>query len=389
MVRNMVNCLIAPISRYDGMAGNIRIRNLFKPINGAPGYHLWNLVILNHGEPLERLDDSVCILRYSLKNPFSLISLWAGMYRLSRRVFKNEHQNFLYLYKDINLLVLPLVFYCKLRGVKVIVDITEDDRYLSIKKSSILGYMKGVSAHLLMRLFSGFVDRYLVISKNLERTAIDDWRLPDDLVTYLPTTVDLDEFIVRDVILEDGCRLFYGGSFGEKDGLLTFLNAFKLVKARFPETRFRLAGKGNRTSSQTLRETLIELSLEDSVELLGYLSREEYIDEMSCASVHCMTRIDSEFARAGFPFKLAEMLATGRPTICTSLNSVSELLNSDEVVFVTPNDEKELADAIIDLQLNSNRSNELGRKGRLACERLFSADSINILSIIEELHHSP
>ena len=81
------------------------------------------------------------------------------------------------------------------------------------------------------------------------------------------------------------------------------------------------------------------------------------------------------------------MLATKKPTVCSSLNSITELLDSSEVIFVAPDHEEELADAVIDLFANPLKSAEVGRNGRLACERLFSADHINIQQVLSELIH--
>lgn len=53
---------------------------------------------------------------------------------------------------------------------------------------------------------------------------------------------------------------------------------------------------------------------------LGFLVDSAYSDTLSSAGILCMPRINNGYAYAvGFPFKLGEYLATGKPVIATAV----------------------------------------------------------------------
>ena len=88
-----------------------------------------------------------------------------------------------------------------------------------------------------------------------------------------------------------------------------------------------------------------------------------------------MTRIDSKFAQAGFPFKLGEYLATTKPVVATDVSDVSLYLDHlQDIVLAKPSDTKSLVDSIELLIKSPEKRKVIGENGRKKCEKYFNPE---------------
>jgi glycosyltransferase involved in cell wall biosynthesis len=99
-----------------------------------------------------------------------------------------------------------------------------------------------------------------------------------------------------------------------------------------------------------------------------------------------MTRINSKFANAGFPFKLGEFLASGKAVIATSVGDVPNYLFNDiNALLINPNSAEEIIDALLLLIEDPDKRKALGAEARKTAERCFDSDTVGmrLLSIFE------
>ena len=88
-----------------------------------------------------------------------------------------------------------------------------------------------------------------------------------------------------------------------------------------------------------------------------------------------MTRINSGFANAGFPYKLGEYLATGNVVIATKVSDVENYLeNYKDAILIEPNDKDQLRIAMKFCIENEEQSIQIGKNGQLKCEKYFNPD---------------
>ena len=86
-----------------------------------------------------------------------------------------------------------------------------------------------------------------------------------------------------------------------------------------------------------------------------------------------MTRINSSFANAGFPFKLGEYLATGKAVIATDVSDVSHYLNHMEDVYLaTSQSSKSIEEGIEYFLNNRDQMNLIGANGLKKCKIHFN-----------------
>ena len=110
----------------------------------------------------------------------------------------------------------------------------------------------------------------------------------------------------------------------------------------------------------------------DRVHYMGYLDDTAYYSALNSADIPCMTRIDSEYTNAGFPFKLGEFLATGKPVIASRVSDIDRfLLNRHNALLVKPGDSNEISKAAEYLMDNPEDAAIIGRRGREVAKSFF------------------
>ena len=89
-----------------------------------------------------------------------------------------------------------------------------------------------------------------------------------------------------------------------------------------------------------------------------------------------MTRVNTGFANAGFPYKLGEFLATGKPVIASRVSDVGTLLKDrSEVMLVRPGDSGDIVRAVESLIANPTEAVAIGTRGRAKARTLFDCRS--------------
>ena len=263
--------------------------------------------------------------------------------------------------------VIPL-FFAKIVGYKVVFDIVEDvslEEDVSKKKRLTLWMNTFFMHHL-----DSYCNGVIVISENLFKK-FEIYKLP---ITKLYNSVE--ERAVK-IKLEDNPKkfnFFYSGTFAEKDGVLDLINAFNLVSAKHKNIKLTLVGKGK---GNYFEHCLIAINNSPLITYLGYVSEEKMFDEMINSQALCVTRSNSEYANNGFPFKLAEYMSFGIPTIATAVSDIPQLLTDNDTIYLAkPGNSNSIADKMMLILENYTMALEVGKRGQSYCENNFSIPTI-------------
>ena len=161
----------------------------------------------------------------------------------------------------------------------------------------------------------------------------------------------------------------YAGTFSEKDGLELLLPAFEIVNSRFPNTRLLLTGHA---SDKRLKE-ISSLIRRPQIEMKGLLPEDQFFMTLREADILLMTRVNSEFANAGFPYKVGEYLATGNIVIATNVSDISYYLeNRKDALIIEPGNEAQLVEAMTFCLENEDLCLQIGKNGQEACASYFN-----------------
>ncbi|HOU01720.1 MAG TPA: glycosyltransferase family 4 protein [Bacteroidales bacterium] len=197
------------------------------------------------------------------------------------------------------------------------------------------------------------------------------------IIRKLPMTVDFDRFekVVGHTSDE---YIFYTGSLDEqKDGIESLIHAFMEITKVLPSIKLKIAGGTKNGKSEAVIEKLIsKLSLKGKIELLGLVDRDNIPLLINSSKMLVLPRPDTIQARGGFPTKLGEYLASGKPVIVSNVGEIGKYLSKNEAYFISPdNIIRDLIDTVIEVNNNYERALEIGKNGKQKARKLFSLES--------------
>lgn len=190
----------------------------------------------------------------------------------------------------------------------------------------------------------------------------------------LPMTVDVERFDLTFPIPERP-YVFYAGSLSEKkDGVESLICAFSEIQNTFPDLELKIAGSAvNNAEEAKLHELVIQKSSENRIHFLGNVDRNLIPEYLSSAKILVLPRPDSRQARGGFPTKLGEYLASGKPVIVTRVGEIPQILTEEQVFFISPDQiVQELKDKIIYIMEHEEHALNVGLEGKKAAIEKFS-----------------
>lgn len=225
----------------------------------------------------------------------------------------------------------------------------------------------------------------LLPSRVLHRIALDQWRLPEKNLVYVPNGIDCDRF-ARAPDWDFAARFgiprgeFIVGSIAglrPEKNLARLVEAFALVAQRRP-ARLVLIGDGDERPALTAQAAA--LGLADRVIFTGNSKVPEKL--LSCFDVFAMSSNTEQM-----PISLIEAMAAGRPAAATDVGDIINMVTPDNRPYVVPRDATRLAEAIIDLMnkpelaarigaANARRAREEYAEQRMfdSYEKLFDGD---------------
>jgi len=196
-------------------------------------------------------------------------------------------------------------------------------------------------------------------------------------IIHVPMTVDFSRFKQNGTDNNpDKPYIGYCGTMSnKKDGVLILIKSFINIMNTFPELCLYLAGNEEpKDDFLTQKEYILKNNAENRIRYVGLVSKEEMPDFLSNAKVLALARPQSKQAEGGFPTKLGEYLATGKPVCVTKVGEIENYLEDGESAFMAePDSVTSFADALIRALTDKNAS-EIGLKGRSVAFENFNKD---------------
>ena len=377
-----LNIVIMGVSCFDGMAGSTRVRNLFAPLVGKDLLNANNLIYETDNKVPIGKEGSLNninfrIIGFRLSNPFSIFSFWRRGMSFLKKNKQASGKNIIYNYNYPDLKNIVFLMYGRMIGYKIVFDIIEDNRF-----EAHVGFMNKVrikTSLLLFKLSRYFTKAYVAISDHLYQRA--ELNSKGKIPVYLiPITVNLDYFKINGhVVNRNGLQVFYGGSFAPKDGLAYLLEAFEEVSKRDNNIKLILTGLGNPADVDKIKAKIAASAAKERILFKGFLSTEEYYATLNSCDIFCMTRVNSKFANAGFPFKLGEFLASGKGVIATRVGDVPKYLHNEEnSLLIEPDSVPAIVQALSEFINSPEKINILGAEARRTAEKNFDSEKVSM-----------
>ena len=339
------------------------LRKTRVPLRQQPlsGYH--------HGCPYTTIGTDV---QPGAKLPWAAWKYYRDGCHFLDKHYRHEVRNIIYIYGYPDLDTLPLAVYAKRRGYRLCFDIVED---IDVQEHApdFLARLKHWSAQAAFRRIGWWADMILVITNHLRqktRRMVQN-KIP---VHLFPITVDLQKSTQQWTGFHRPVQVFYGGTFAEKDDLENLIKAFDMVATRHADLELVLTGRAANERLEQIQRAIDSAQHRDRVFYRGYLDEQAFYATLNKCDIPCMVRTGSAFADRGFPFKLGEYLATGKPVIASAVSDVRDFLRDRENAMLVPPDSAEALAAAMEYLLgNEQHAVQIGRRGKQTAHQHFNA----------------
>jgi len=207
---------------------------------------------------------------------------------------------------------------------------------------------------------------------NLAKT----YTLPNCKHIKVPIMVEYDHYYIRKKTqYQEVPYIFHAGTlYQQKDGILGVIEAFGMAKQRLNNPIKYILTSSIEASShpKEMRQLIEKYQLEDSLEFVGYLKRDQVKNYLANASLVISNRPRSQQDYYGFSTKVGEYLASGTPLLMTNWGEAVNWLENGKSAFITePEDTEALADAIVRVFNHPEESRQIGLSGQDVCRKCF------------------
>lgn len=173
--------------------------------------------------------------------------------------------------------------------------------------------------------------------------------------------VDVNEF-QRTKDIEK--KISYCGDWGNhKDGVDILIKSFALFRQKHSDYILELIGGSTPEVESELHQLALNLGVENSIRYVGRVPHNLIPEYLCSADVLALARPANKQAEGGFPSKVAEYLATGRPIVLTNVGELHLYLKDNENCFMSEPDSVECFAQKLNEAVDSPQKKEIGRCG--------------------------
>lgn len=294
----------------------------------------------------------------------STIAFYDLMFRFPKFI-KSKKSNLVYIYGTPLIATWIIIFFKYFFGYKVIKEqnefpllILSDNRFKRMIGKTIIPFS--------YRLLDGMVVMTKTLLSYYKRYT--SGRTNFEIINM---TIDLDRF--HNISIEEfpytNYLAYCGGMTEKKDGVVTLLKAFEIIANDFHEVKLMMIG-----DASNIKEYVSKSEFGNRIILTGKLCSSEVPLYLSNALGLVLPRPKSFQAEGGFPTKLGEYLATGKPVIVTSVGEIPSFLTDNISAYIAePGSVKSLASKIRQLLLNKEKSERIGISGKKVALEKFNS----------------
>ena len=157
------------------------------------------------------------------------------------------------------------------------------------------------------------------------------------------------------------------------------LPAFDKIATKYSDAVLVTTGKINKNYIVNYKKQKEKMQHKDRIIDLGYVSIEKYNNIIYNSDVLCMTRKNSGYANAGFPFKLAAFLATGNPVIATEVSNITDYLTEEHCYLIKSVSVEKIYNALEKIKSNPIEAKKIGWLGKRVAHQYFNAQKHRII----------
>ena len=273
-----------------------------------------------------------------------------------------------------------LFIFLKLLGVSVIRECSEIPYF--IKSQTKLLQLHTFLLKLKLKMYG----QLIVISDYLKNYY--SGMFPNENIFQIPILVDMERFDGKFPQEKRVIKVisYVGAMEGNKDGLENLIQAVALVKEKKTSIQLDLVGSAPHKDLLRLKNKVSTLGLNDIVNFRGKKTAKEIPFILLNSDLLVLARPDNSQAKAGFPTKLGEYLASKIPVVITITGEIPKYLKDNVSAYLAkPDDINDFAEKIL-FALSDAHSPQIGERGYQIAKNNFNYQlyGAEILKIIQD-----
>lgn len=204
----------------------------------------------------------------------------------------------------------------------------------------------------------------VVPSQTLLRLAAEQWRLPPAHLHYIPNGIDLDRFFKTTAFAAREGPPVIGvmAALRPEKNIRRLLRAFRLLQQ---PAQLLVAGDGQERGD--LEQVVTSLGLGEQVRFLGHVA-----DQAAFYRSLDLLVLTSDTEQ--MPLCILEAMAAALPVVATDVGDVRSMVSAENASFVTPADDRRLAEAMDRLLSDSALRRQVGDANRRRAEHWFDQE---------------
>lgn len=362
--------------------------------------HLVHFVLLSkqitrNSEYIEEGIEYICAfpVRYgSSYNKIKKLSLLLRSINARKKILLRLHKekkiDTIILLDTLARILIPLISFAKKNHIKVIHERTEYPFVVSGK-----GLMMKINLKIYLSYVLKKFDGIYVITQAL-KTYFD--KLLGNTIPIVIINMIIDPARFKEVktgcVQNDQYIAYCGSMDDDKDGVDILIKAFRdaLIKKRINnDTRLMLIGNVNHEAFKKKLDKIFEQKdYLNNIILTGKIERIKVPGLLNDAAALALARPNNKQAEGGFPTKLGEYLATGKPVIITDVGEICNFLTDGYNAFVAkPGDVDSFSEKISEVFADYSKALEIGKNGESLIYNEFNyfKQAVKLAEFIESL----
>jgi len=211
----------------------------------------------------------------------------------------------------------------------------------------------------------------IYVINNALKAYFSNYLKPGGRIAVINMIVDTTRFNLEEHTRENPENyLAYCGTLNdEKDGVDILVQAFALAlrSNRVPKDLklFLVGDYADLAFKDKLERIIDRYNCYYNIIFKGKIQRDRIPGLLINASSLALARPENKIAEGGFPTKLGEYLATGKPVIITDTGEISSYLEDGKNAFIAvPGDTRSFSEKIIEVYSDYERALKIGEKGK-------------------------
>jgi glycosyltransferase involved in cell wall biosynthesis len=157
------------------------------------------------------------------------------------------------------------------------------------------------------------------------------------------------------------------GRLKKERGYDSILKAFQVVRRRRDKVKLLILGRGSPEDEKIIRSLIVRLGLENDVIMAGYRAH-DYFSMIATFDLFVMMRAGTD----GTARALREVMSMGIPPVVSDRGMLPELVDDGVSGFVVRQDEKALAEKMLDLLSHEEKRKAFGVKAKETAQNKWS-----------------